>query len=112
VAEGALKLEDGKLVLTAKEVRIRDDAGKDKEFAKGTAIVEGKAIHGKFEYSKGEESKLAINAGSGVIVVAGELTKEQAELQGIVQASGKLRIEGKGVIVIRAEKLDAVQKDR
>jgi hypothetical protein len=56
VAEGTLKADGKTLVLAARVVRVRDD-GKDKDLAKGTAIVEGEVVKGKFKYGKDEESE-------------------------------------------------------
>ena len=108
VAEGMLTVDGKKLVLSG-EPHVRDDADKDKDLAKGGALVEGEAVLGKYRVGKNEKSTLAIKNGANVIVVSGKLPKEQ-ELQGTIRVVGKLCVAEQGTLVMDAEKVQAGKK--
>jgi hypothetical protein len=95
-AEGNIRPEDKEIVMDG-TVRGRDEKEKDKNLAKGQAIVEGELV-------KDEKGGLTITNGKWPITITGDKAGKIAELRGKVRVTGKLRLTEKKTLEIVAEK--------
>ena len=102
--EGAAR-PDGKELVLEGAVRGRDEKERDKNLAKGQAIVEGELV-------KGEKGALSIANGKWPIIIKGDGAAKLAEAKGIVRVTGKLRLTEKGVIEVVAEKAEEVKEKK
>jgi hypothetical protein len=109
VAEGKLRLEGDRLVLTADKFRAAD-AEKDRALPLGGVIVEGQAICGMCDLMKCSECTLAVTNGAAPVILDGKLAKRHAEGLGVIVATGKLRLQKDGLIRLDADKVEEKKK--
>jgi hypothetical protein len=100
--EGTIR-PDGKEMVLDGTVRGRDEKEKDKNLAKGQALVEGELV-------KGEKGSLAIANGKWPIALIGEGSGKIADAKGKVRVTGQLRLTEKGGLEVVVETAEEVKE--
>jgi hypothetical protein len=103
-AEGIIRPEGKKVVLEG-SVRGRDEKEKDKNLAKGQAIVEG-------ELMKADKGGVVIANSKWPITIISNAAIKVAETSGKVRVTGKLRLTEKGGLEVVAERVEEVKEKK
>ncbi len=108
VIEGTLEFKDKNWRVVG-TVRPWDPEGKDRTLGPGRAQVRGEAVPGEYKVGKGT-SPLALRTGGLLIVVTGKAIKDDAKVEGLVLAGGRLELTKEGAAVLTADQLEVVKK--
>lgn len=104
VVEGDLRLKDKQMTLVAAKSRAFD--AKSKDPAPGTAFVSGEAVCGKCDLGKCDSCTLAVSNGDYPVILDGKLAEGHAHGLGTLLVTGKLKIDGQGLLRLDASKVD------
>jgi len=106
VAMGKLTYKDSQWQLTG-SVRTLEPEKKDKDVKRGSCVVQGELVKGKF--TAGEfTSPLAVKAGGLTIVLTEVDAKDPPK--GVVRATGTLNLFDEGEAMLEVTKIEAVKK--